>query len=66
MPYGGYDPHVFTLGSLEEMRQEAFRCIDEAAAGGGYILDNTDAVPEDAKMEDVRATVEAARAYGRY
>lgn len=63
---GGYDPHIFALGSLEEMRQEAIRCIDEAAAGGGYILDNTDAVPEDARMEDVRATVQAAKAYGKY
>ena len=63
---GGHDPHIFVWGSLEEMRQEAIRCIDEAAAGGGYILDNTDAVPEGARMEDVRATVQAGKAYGKY
>jgi uroporphyrinogen-III decarboxylase len=63
---GGYDPHIFCSGSLEEIKNEAIRCIDEAAVGGGYILDNTDAVPEEARMEDVRAMVETAKAYGRY
>jgi len=63
---GGYDPQVYLSGSLEEIRQEAIRCIDEAAAGGGYILDNSDAVPPDAEMEDVRAMVRIAGEYGRY
>jgi uroporphyrinogen-III decarboxylase len=63
---GGYDPHIYVSGSLEEIRKEAVRCIDEAAAGGGYILDNTDAVPEGARMEDVRAMAQTAKEYGRY
>lgn len=62
---GGYDPHVFTLGTREEMLDEARRCIDEAAAGGGYILANTDAIPEGADLEDVRAMVDYAKVYGR-
>jgi uroporphyrinogen-III decarboxylase len=60
---GGYDPHVFTLGTRGEMLDEARRCIDEAAAGGGYILANTDAIPEGADLEDVRAMVKFAKAY---
>lgn len=63
---GGYDPHIFTLGSREDMLDEARRCIDEAAAGGGYILANTDAIPEGADIEDVKAMVELAKRYGRY
>jgi hypothetical protein len=63
---GGYDPQVYLSGSLEEIRRETIRCIDEAAAEGGYILDNSDAVPPDAEMEDVRAMVQIAGEYGRY
>jgi hypothetical protein len=57
---GGFDPHVFVLGTREEMRQEALRCVDEAAQGGGYILDCSDAIPEGSQLEDVRAAVVTA------
>ena len=63
---GGYDPHVFTPGTREEMRKETIRCIDEAAAGRGYILANTDAIPERAEIEDVKAMVDLTKEYGRY
>jgi uroporphyrinogen decarboxylase len=63
---GGYDPHIFALGTREDMRNEAIRCIDEAAAGGGYILANTDCIPVEAELDDVRAMVDTAKQYGRY
>lgn len=63
---GGYDPHVFTLGTRQDMLNEAIRCIEEAAAGGGYILANTDCIPEEAELEDVKAVVDLAKEYGRY
>ena len=63
---GGYDPHIYLEGDMDAVRQEAIRCIDEAAAGGGYVLDNTDAVPPGTRMEVVRAMVETARAHGKY
>jgi len=63
---GGYDPHVFTLGTGADIRTETLRCIDEAAAGGGYILANTDAIPEGARLEDVKAMVDLAKEVGRY
>lgn len=47
---GGSDPQVYLSENMEEIRKETIRCIDEAAAGGGYILDNTDPIPEDAKV----------------
>jgi uroporphyrinogen-III decarboxylase len=63
---GGYDPHIFTLGTREEMLKEAARCINDAAEGGGYILANTDAIPEKADIEDVKVMVDFAKANGRY
>ena len=48
------------------MRQEEIRCIDEAAADGRYILNNTDAVPQDAEMRVIQTLVQTAQAYGRY
>lgn len=63
---GGYDPHILTLGSRADMLDEARRCIDEAAAGGGYILANTDAIPEGTELEDVRAMVDFVKACGSY
>ena len=63
---GGYDPHFFTGYSLDEMCAEAKRCVDEAAAGGGYILANTDAIPESAKWEEIRQVVDTAKTYCNY
>jgi hypothetical protein len=63
---GGYDPHFFSEYSLDEMCAEARRCIDEAAQGGGYILATTDAIPEQARLEDIRRVVQVAREYGSY
>jgi len=63
---GGYDPHLFLTGKLEDMQNEAIRCIDEAAARGGYIFATTDAIPESTKMEDVKAVVNTVKEYGKY
>jgi hypothetical protein len=60
---GGYDPHIYTLGTREDMRAETLRCLDEAAAGGGYIFGNSDAIPQEAHWEDVRYSVEVANAH---
>ena len=63
---GGYDPHIFVGASLQDMFAEARKCIDEAAKGGGYILANTDAIPEGADWQDIKKVVEFAKEYGRY
>jgi len=62
---GGFDPHVYVLGDREDIRLETKRCIDEAADGGGYILANTDHIPEEAEIEDVKFMVDVAKEYGR-
>jgi hypothetical protein len=63
---GGYDPHFFVDYSLDDMCDEARRCIDESAKDGGYILATTDAIPERANWEDIRCVVQTAKEYGKY
>ena len=63
---GGYDPHIFVGYSLDEMIAEAKRCVDEAAQGGGFILANTDAIPENANWQDIQQVVQYAQEYGKY
>jgi hypothetical protein len=63
---GGYDPHIFANASLQDMFTEAKRCIDEAAKDGGYILANTDAIPESADWQDIKKVVEFAKQYCKY
>lgn len=63
---GGYDPHYFVDYSLDDMRREAKRCIDEAAKEGGYILATTDAIPERANWEAIRSVVETVKEYSRF
>ena len=63
---GGYDPHIFVGYSLDEMIAEAKRCVDEAAQGGGFILANTDAIPENANSQNIQQVVQYAQEYGKY
>jgi uroporphyrinogen decarboxylase len=63
---GGYDPHIYTLGVQEEIRVETIRCLHEAAEGGRYILAHSDAIPQGARMEDVRLSAEIAEEFGKY
>ena len=63
---GNFDCVVLARGSIEEARAEAKRCLDEAMAGGGYILGTADEVPADARYDNLSAMVEVAQEYGRY
>lgn len=58
--------HVLPYGSPEEVRRDVRRCIDAAAAGGGYILTSSNSIHSYCKPENVRIMVEEARGYGRY
>jgi uroporphyrinogen decarboxylase len=53
-------------GSTADVLAESKRCIGAAAAGGGYILSTGCEVPYEAKLENVKALVKAAKEYGRY
>ncbi len=63
---GNYDCLVLAFGSVEDARREALRCLQEAMAGGGYIMVSGDEVPADAKWENLVAWVETVAEHGRY
>lgn len=63
---GNFDCVILARGTLEEARDEAKRCLEEAMAGGGYIMGTGDEVPTDAKPENLRAMVEVVEEFGRY
>ncbi|MGQ9514112.1 MAG: uroporphyrinogen decarboxylase family protein [Thermoproteota archaeon] len=58
--------YVLPNGSPDDVRRDVRRCIDAAAAGGGYILTSSNSIHANCKSENVLAMVEEARRYGRY
>jgi len=57
---------VMLRGTAEEVRQAAMRAIDDAAAGGGFILSTGDQCGRDTPDDNIRALVEVCKIYGRY
>jgi len=64
--FGNFDCLVLAFGTVEDARCEARRCLDEAMAGGGYVMVTGDEVPADAKLDNLKAMVETVQEYGRY
>ena len=52
------------FGTPEEVREEVRRCIEAAAAGGGYIAASSNSIPRDCRPENYRAMIEEVREYG--
>jgi uroporphyrinogen decarboxylase len=64
---GNIDPAGALLtGTPDAVAQAARRCIDQAGAGGGFILSSGCEIPPRAPIANVRAMVQAAEQYGRY
>ncbi len=57
---------VILNGTVGDVIRASKRCIDDAAAGGGFILSTGDQTPRDTPYENIFAMVETARTYGRY
>lgn len=57
---------VMLSGSVEAVVRACRKCIDDAAAGGGFILSTGDQTPRDTPEANIFAVVETARTYGRY
>jgi len=57
---------VMLLGSVEDVKRAARKAIDEAKAGGRFILSTGDQCGRDTPFENIRAMIETARTYGRY
>jgi uroporphyrinogen decarboxylase len=53
-------------GNTDDVRAASRRAIDDAAAGGGFILSTGDQCGRDTPDENIRAMVETARTYGAY
>ena len=57
---------VMLRGSADAVRAASRRAIDQAGAGGGFILSTGDQCGRDTPEENIFAMVETARSYGRY
>jgi uroporphyrinogen decarboxylase len=63
--FGGFNERLLTGNDREEIRAEVKRCIDAAAAGGGYILRPTGQIFH-AGPHNIHLMCETAREYGAY
>jgi len=57
---------VMLRGSVKDVIAASRKAIDDAAAGGGFILSTGDQCGRDTPDENLLAMVETARTYGRY
>jgi hypothetical protein len=53
-------------GTPEEVKAECRKVIDAVAQDGGYIMDASALITNDAKVENVQAMIEFTRQYGVY
>ncbi len=63
---GGIPNAILSYGTPDEVRAACKRVIDIAAGDGGYIMDASAILQNDAKPENVRAMTEFTREYGQY
>ncbi len=63
---GGIPNTVLSYGSPDEVRTWCKRVIDTAGRDGGYIMDASAIMQNDAKPENVRIMTEFTREYGQY
>jgi len=57
---------VMLRGTVEQVKAAARQAIDDAGAGGGFILSTGDQCGRDTPDENIFAMVEVAKTYGRY
>jgi uroporphyrinogen decarboxylase len=62
---GGFNERLLSGGTVEDVRAAALKCIEAAAAGGGYIMRTAGQIFE-AKAENLNAFAEAARNCRQY
>ena len=63
---GDVHPNLLTRGTPAEVEGYCKKLIQEVGKGGRFILSSGCEVPPNAKPENVRAMIEAARTHGRY
>jgi hypothetical protein len=63
---GGVPNFLLSYGTPEQVREYCKKVIEAVAGNGGYIMDASAIVQNDAKVENIRAMTEAVREYGVY
>ena len=63
---GGVSNYLLAYGTPEEVRDHCKQIIDGVARDGGYILDASAIIQNDAQVANVRAMTDAAREFGGY
>ncbi len=63
---GGIPNYLLAYGEPRDVRHLCRRIIDRVAGDGGYIMDASAILQNDAKVENVRAMTEETREYGVY
>jgi hypothetical protein len=63
---GGIPNTLLAFGSSDEVRDRCRKVIDGVAGDGGYIMDASAIVQNDAQVENIRAVIDVAREYGDY
>ncbi len=63
---GGISNQLLAHGKPEEVRERCRKVIEEVGRDGGYIMDASAILQQDASVENVRAMTEAAWEYGVY
>jgi uroporphyrinogen-III decarboxylase len=63
---GGVSNSLLAFGTSEQVRARCKEVIDGVARDGGYIMDASAIIQNDAKVENVKAMTEFTREYGVY
>jgi uroporphyrinogen-III decarboxylase len=63
---GGVPNYLLSFGTPQEVRECCKKIIDGVAGNGGYIMDASAIVQNDAKVENMRAMTDFTREYGVY
>jgi uroporphyrinogen-III decarboxylase len=63
---GGVPNDLLAFGSPEEVRDCIKKIIDNVARDGGYIMDASAIIQNDAKIENIKAMTDFTREYGQY
>jgi uroporphyrinogen-III decarboxylase len=61
---GNIKPSLFTLGTPKQIEKETKAIIDACAEGGGLMVGSE--IPDDAKLENIKAMIDTCKEYGQY
>ena len=63
---GGLPNYLLSVGTPEDVKRYCKKIIDKVASDGGYIMDASAIIQNDAKIENIKAMTDFTRKYGKY